>query len=96
MLEECNLSKNILFFLHVYQSFILVLPKCIQKDDHQVKRFLWNGFDEHNMRAKVEWGEVCKPKNGGGLGILDFRDWNEGMQLKHIQTLSTGNEDSLG
>jgi hypothetical protein len=32
---------------------------------------------------------ICKPKDKGGLGIMDFRKQNEGLLMKHLHNFIT-------
>ena len=32
----------------------------------------------------VAWPKVTKPKNKGGLGVIDLRTQNEALLLKHL------------
>ena len=47
------------------------------------------------MKAKVCWADVCKPKNEGGLGVIDLVLWNKSAQLKHVWNLCMDYGDSL-
>ncbi|GAU49886.1 hypothetical protein TSUD_408250 [Trifolium subterraneum] len=42
-------------------------------NDSKNMYFLWGGTKNESKIAWVSWGNVCKPKNEGGLGIRDLR-----------------------
>ena len=49
------------------------------------KHCLWRGLDDNNrINAKAAWSLVSRPKEDGGLGILDLRTQNEALLLKHL------------
>ena len=43
---------------------------------------------------KVDWKEVCMPKDKGGLGIKHLGTWNKASMIKHIWNLLM-DKDSL-
>ena len=41
--------------------------------DKYRKHCLWRGYDENSrINAKATWPIVSRPKNDGGLGIIDL------------------------
>jgi hypothetical protein len=55
-----------MFMLLFYEVPIGVL----QKLDFYGSRFFWQG-DEHKKYRLTKWKIICRPKNQGGLGVLD-------------------------
>jgi hypothetical protein len=53
--------------------------------DRARRHCLWRGFDA-NAKGKslAAWPKVGKPKDNGGLGIIDLRSQNEALLLKHL------------
>ena len=65
-----QLISSMLYNVQVYWNSIFILPKRIIKATEQkFNRFIWNGNDEGNARAKVSWSVFFMPKKereGGG------------------------------
>lgn len=55
-----------------------VLPKWVRERIDRVRsRFLWSGTAEVGLKyLLVSWDQVCKPKEEGGLGVLDIKAFN--------------------
>lgn len=73
----------------------LSLPKQVI---HQVevvcRNFMWTGTDKVNYKSHVSWKSVCKPKNKGGLDVIDLKAWNQACMAKNLWNLS-GKFDNL-
>jgi hypothetical protein len=50
-------------------------------------RFFWEGVGQKRKYHMVDWATVCKPKELGGLGILNTRIMNIALMLKWIWKL---------
>jgi hypothetical protein len=53
--------------------------------DRARRHCLWRGSDV-NAKGKslVVWPKTTKPKNKGGLGIINLRSQNDALLLKHL------------
>ncbi|KAL0444647.1 UNVERIFIED_CONTAM: LINE-1 retrotransposable element O protein [Sesamum latifolium] len=81
---RAQLLKSVLSSLHVYWSSIFVLPKSIIRViEQKMRSFLWKRPSGSGF-AKVSWGQVCKPKEEGGLGIRRVLHMNQALMLKHV------------
>lgn len=58
------------------------------------RNFLWGGNFERKTIAWVRWGEVCKPKKSGGLGIKDLQLFNLSLLGKWLWRI-VGGEKAL-
>ncbi|KAK1696201.1 hypothetical protein QYE76_012898 [Lolium multiflorum] len=55
-------------------------------------RFFWEGAGNKRKYHMVDWATVCKPKELGGLGILNTKLMNIALMLKWIWKLYQGAE----
>ncbi|GAV91954.1 zf-RVT domain-containing protein, partial [Cephalotus follicularis] len=79
-----QLVKATLASMQTYWCNTFLLPIRTIKDCERILRtFLWGGTG----RGKVNWADVCKPQEEGGLGIKDARKWNKALLLKQIWNL---------
>lgn len=60
------------------------------------KRFLWNAIDKSsNKYLLVSWGQVYRPKEVGGFGIMDLRTFNISLMAKRWWHLLIRNQGSF-
>ena len=64
-----------------------------EKIERIQRNFLWSGTEERNKVSLVNWEEVCKPKNKGGLGVRRLRDLNKALLMKIGWRLGEDNID---
>jgi hypothetical protein len=50
-------------------------------------RFFWEGVGDKRKYHMVDWATVCRPKEAGGLGILNTRHMNIALMLKWVWKL---------
>jgi hypothetical protein len=82
-----QLISYVLYSVQVYWSSIFILQKQIIKAiEQKFNRFLWNGNDEGNARAKVSWSVLSMTKKEG-LGIKKLEEWNRAAMKRHIWSL---------
>jgi mannosylglycoprotein endo-beta-mannosidase len=55
-------------------------------DKHRSK-FFWEGQGAKKKYHLVKWAEVCKPKDQGGLGVLNTKEMNKTLMAKWIWRL---------
>ena len=53
--------------------------------DKSSRNFLWYG-NEINKGGKclASWQMICKPKQQGGIGVLNLREQNKALLIKHL------------
>jgi hypothetical protein len=88
ILINSMLSSLALFMLSFYE-----VPKGIlHKLDFYRSRFFWQG-DSHKKKYRLtKWSIICRPKEQGGLGILDLEKQNKGLLSKWLFNLINKNE----
>lgn len=47
-------------------------------------RFFWRGVIDKLKYHMVNWGDVCRPKDYGGLGVLNTRLFNDCLLCKWL------------
>ena len=65
----------------------------VDKIERIQRNFLWSGTEEKNKLSLVNWEEVCKPKEKGGLGVRRLRDLNKAILTKIGWRLGEDNTD---
>lgn len=63
-----------------------------ERIDSIIKRFLWNGTMEVNNKYHlIPQGQVCKPRDMGGLGVLDLKIFNMALTKQRWHLISRPN-----
>lgn len=79
------LIKSVLASLPNYYLFVFSMLVSIKKKlDSIHSRFMWGGTVEKRKIHWVAWDLVCKPKQLGGLGIVDLRLKNKALLAKWL------------
>lgn len=81
-----ELTNVVLTALPTFHLCALALPKGVIKQiDKFRKHRLWRGSDL-NLRkpSQAAWELVYKPKEEGGLGVLDLQKQNEALLMKNL------------
>jgi hypothetical protein len=80
--------KSVLSSLPIFFMCCLDIPVSIKKQCVKFMRYcLWrkkNNEVQSNGPALVAWEKICRPKDQGGLGVLDLRTQNEALLLKNL------------
>jgi hypothetical protein len=65
---------------------IQINPKNLEHVEKIRRHCLWNKKTEDGEKCNSlgAWDMVCKPKEKGGLGVLNLRIHNEGLLLKYL------------
>ncbi|GKV51190.1 hypothetical protein SLEP1_g57860 [Rubroshorea leprosula] len=72
-----TLINSVLSSLPVFWMSLYLVPKgMILLIDKIRRRFLWGGSEGGKRVNWVNWGQVCKGKENGGLGVKDLRKFN--------------------
>ncbi|GLU18032.1 hypothetical protein SLE2022_343540 [Rubroshorea leprosula] len=88
-----TLINSVLSSLPVFLMSAYLIPKGILLSIDKIRRrFLWGGGAEERKINWVSWGEVCKSKDKGGLGVRDLRKFNLALMGKWWGRLAKGDE----
>lgn len=68
-----------------YMCSLQIPPQVFDQIDKYRKHCLWSGGDIHKKGSCLAaWDLACKPKEEGGLGIIDIRTHNLALLLKYL------------
>ncbi|KAK4376022.1 hypothetical protein RND71_006699 [Anisodus tanguticus] len=82
---KVQLINSVILHIHSYWSSMFILPKKVMKRLTAICRnFLWDGKEETRKVPLIAWDLVCKPKNMGGLGVINCIVWNEAAVAKYV------------
>lgn len=59
--------------------FYLSFFRMLKESKKIMRTFLWGGTEGANKIAWVKWDTVCKPKELGGLGLMDWDVFNKAL-----------------
>ncbi|GJS60706.1 hypothetical protein Tco_0655490 [Tanacetum coccineum] len=80
-----QLYTSVLSSMQVFWASVLLIPKGIVYDIHQLIRgFLWCNGEYKRGKAKVAWDVISLPKAEGGLGIRSLEMFNIALMTKYI------------
>ena len=89
-----TLLRSTLCSLPIYFMSLFTIPASIASRLEKIMRdFLWNSNDNGNGLHWVNWNEVCRPKQLGGLGIRPLRDMNEALKTKWLWRFAKEDSD---
>jgi hypothetical protein len=81
--------KSVLASLPIFFMCCLDIPVSIKEQLIKYMRHcLWrkkNGEVQSNGPALVSWDKICRPKNQGGLGVLNLSVQNNALLIKNLQ-----------
>jgi hypothetical protein len=82
------LINSILTSLAMFMlSFYEVPKEVLYKLDFYRSRFFWQG-DNHKKKYRLaKWGIICRPKDQGGLGVLNLELQNRSLLSKWLFSL---------
>ena len=58
------------------------------------RSYLWSGSGKVTKKALIAWEKVCRPRNEGGLGLINMHIWNRAAITKLCWDLAN-KEDKL-
>lgn len=85
--SKLTLVNSVTTSLAIYvMCSIKIPPKLVEHLDKLRRHCFWNkrSDDGSKCNSLATWELVCRPKNKGGLGIINFKIQNQGLLLKHL------------
>jgi hypothetical protein len=86
MAGRSTLVKYVLTSIAIYYITVLNVPvEVLMKIDSIRRAFLWAASDKvTGGKCKVSWDMVCKPKEYGGLGILNLAKFASALRMRWL------------
>jgi hypothetical protein len=78
MFAMCSLKVPVTIFIHFEKSG---------------RQFLWADREEKILgKCLASWELVCRPKDEGGLGVIDLRKQNKALLIKNLHKFYNGQD----
>ena len=88
------LTNSCLSSLPIYTMGFYLLPKGVHQGMDSVRwRFFWQGANNDSKYHMASWDTVSRPKDQGGLGIINTKIMNDCLLVKWIWKIMKGGED---
>jgi hypothetical protein len=86
--EKLEMVKSVLsslsmFYMACLDILVTINDQVIKYMRHCLWRKKNDGVQAHG-KAMVAWGKICRPKNQGGLGVLNLETRNKALLLKNL------------
>ena len=83
--SRLQLLTSVLTSLPIYFLCSLNIPAGIIKQlDRIFRQCLWRGNSVAPKQSLAAWELVCRPRDKGGLGIINLNIQNKGLLIKHL------------
>ena len=83
--SRLQLLTSVLTSLPIYFLCSLNIPPGIIKQlDRIFRQCLWRGNSDAPKQSLAAWELVCRPRDKGGLGIINLNIQNKGLLIKHL------------
>ena len=83
---KLQLLNSVISSMPIYFLCSLQVPIGIIKQLERIQRqCLWRKYGKDSGKSLAAWELVCRPKNKGGLGILNLQLQNQALLMKHLK-----------
>ncbi|XP_059064660.1 uncharacterized protein LOC131054599 [Cryptomeria japonica] len=74
--------KSVVSAMSIFpMAYFKLLVSIIKNMQQKMRKFMWNGNEEHDKILLMAWDRVCKPKGGRGTSLCEWKLINEAMGL---------------
>ena len=88
--DRSELIKSVLQGVECFWLYILPIPVGVRdKIVSLCRNFLWGGKSYIVKKPLVAWAAVCRPKQQGGLGLIDLGAWNLALMSRALWNLQS-------
>ena len=89
------LTNSCLSSLPMYTMGFYLLPKSVHLEMDQIRsNFFWQGAKEEFRYHMAKMDTICRPKNQGGLGMINTSTMNECLLVKWIWRIAKGSNET--
>ena len=82
---KLQLLNSVISSMPIYFLCSLHIPAGIIKQLERIQRqCLWRKYGQDSGKSLDSWELVCRPRNKGGLGILNLQLQNQALLMKHL------------
>jgi len=82
------LLNSVLSSLPMFMMSFFEIPKGVLKNlDQYRSRFFWKGSSDRHRYRLAKWDMLCRPRDQGGLGILNLHLQNKCLLAKWLVNL---------
>lgn len=69
----------------MYYLLLFSIPSSIVQQIDRWRSYIWNAYDGSSKFPLVNWSQICKLINQGGLGVLSLKPMNKALLLKWLR-----------
>jgi hypothetical protein len=89
------LTNSSLTSLPMYTMGFYLLPKGTHEAMDSIRsKFFWQGVGEEFKYHMAKWDVISRPKDQGGLGVINTKNMNDCILVKWIWKIVKGSEET--
>ena len=75
-------NQVLLSSMWYFTSCWIFVNSRITQIQRLIRNFLWSGSEDGHVRSKVAWATLIKPRELGGLGLIDPESQSKALLVK--------------